>query len=190
MNRSQRLLVGLVTIVAVVLGTSALTAPSASASDPYGTNFAESCGLEIPYGPYCQIVFTKQLSEQMKSKMVAGETIASVANFACGKIPGWITAAACVGLLTYNTATTRDAVNAAHANSNKCVAVRFYSSSLGNVGNKHVSAVTCNFGIQCCSGGSGGGGGGGGGGSWRQEMRHATMGSDMKVTAGSGGGSW
>lgn len=192
MNRIQRLILGLVLAVIASMGAVTAAPTPAHATDAYSTNFSERCGYDLLWGSFCQLTFTKSLSNQMKNRLVAGETVTAVASFACGKIPNWGIAIACVASLTYQAAKTRDAVNAAYGNSQKCVAYRQYFSGIGQLAPK-VSAVTCNFGFQCCDGGSGGGGGGGGGGSWRETyhpyLRHATLGTKM-VVAGSGGGSW
>lgn len=175
---------GLVTTLAVVFGTSALAAPSANANDAYGTNYQYSCGLSL-WGYWCQLTLTKGASERMKDHMVAGETMYAVSVAGCSKIPSWITEGTCIAWLTYNGAVTRNAVNTAHASSGKCVALRWYNNAAANTAADHASAVTCNFGIQCCADGSGGGGGGGGGGSWK------TPGGDGPGPhTGGGGGSW
>jgi len=192
----KKLILGVVVSVVVALGFTAATPAPAHATDGYGTNYAEKCGFSLTYlSAYCQLTFTKSMSETMKQHMVVGETIAAVAAYACSRIPRWDIAVACIAELTFQAAKTRDALNDAHASSQKCFAYREYASGYAEAVAPKASSVTCNFGVQCCDGGSGGGGGGGGGGSWRENARAVTMGDKRPVAAigpglGSGGGSW
>ncbi|WP_143016211.1 hypothetical protein [Nocardioides szechwanensis] len=159
-------------VIAVVMGTTAMTAPAAHATDTYGTNFKYSCGADFPWGGYCQLTMTKWVSKQMKERLSDGETVTAIAVWACSKIPTWIAEGTCVAWITYNAVKARAAINNAAADSNKCVATRMYTTTPGQVAQGGAKAVACNFDIQCCAGGSGGGGGGGGGGgSWRQAHR-------------------
>lgn len=156
MKAIRKLVLSFVAVAALVVG-STTTAPPATAADSYNTVNDGYCGVSLFYGPYCGVTWNKTNSENMKSKLAAGESIAAIATWACGKVPNLIAEAACVLWFTYNTYDARTAINDAHQHATRCVALRWYSTSLGQFA-KHISSLTCS---------SATGGGGGGGGSWR-----------------------
>lgn len=168
----------LVSLFAAVSGSIALTPSPAQAVDAYGTYEASGCGVNFPWGAYCEGVMNKNASNNLKARLVAGDTVAAAAGFACSKIPSLPLAGSCVVLAAKKASEFRNAVNDAYADPNKCVAIRLYSGALGQAGGRSVSAVHCSY-----TGGygpdstcpssfcGGGGGGGGGGGSWRAITR-------------------